>query len=225
MAGEFAVEESVANTTGAARYRCLPLLLLRALGAAVHSPHLSQSRFREQHIADQASRSRAPLTEQTSPFRRRRSKDRPAAAASRRSFPSLPPLPAPATELDATVRKGARRNRARRSSRVSRRETTAAVHRRRSFPPLPPLPAPATELDATVRKRARRNRARRSSRVSRRETTAAVHRRRSFPPLPPLPAPATELERRLPQLQAYNRFALVHKPCLFPGFMHLSVNM
>nr|GMC67018.1 protein GPR107-like [Ipomoea batatas] len=67
------------------------------------TPLASVSKRLQQHIADQASRSRPPLTEQTSPFRRRRSKDRPAVAASRRSFPSLPPLPAPATELDATT--------------------------------------------------------------------------------------------------------------------------
>nr|GMC52583.1 hypothetical protein Iba_chr01cCG16580 [Ipomoea batatas] len=67
------------------------------------TPLASVSKRLQQHIADQASRSRPPLTEQTSHFRRRRNKDRPAAAASRRSFPSLPPLPTPATELDATT--------------------------------------------------------------------------------------------------------------------------
>nr|GMC50777.1 hypothetical protein Iba_chr01cCG0010 [Ipomoea batatas] len=56
----------------------------RSTGSCQQStPLASVSKRLQQHIADQASRSRPPLTKQTSPFRRRRSKDRPAAAASR----------------------------------------------------------------------------------------------------------------------------------------------
>nr|GMD95647.1 hypothetical protein Iba_chr15aCG14330 [Ipomoea batatas] len=115
--------------------------------SAVQHSAVDTSRFRE-FVADATNRP-ADRTDRTSPiehhdktrrFRRRRIKDRPAAAASRRSFPSLPPLPAPASPQQSSTQQH-------HNSRVSRRETSKDRH---LSLPSPPLNEQTTSHDESI---------------------------------------------------------------------------